>query len=159
MWFATKDCRINKNTPFPLRGCVKIDNLGKKSSLRWKPESREFKSIWKNWIPAFAGMTENRIFRLFTTPSRFVLEIAALSRHGGIARDDWLYWAFRYSIISLPFVPASAELVIGSRHTKAWRGNSIFYEIMNFEDEKWLSMLNLSGQFSTPGDILNGGKF
>jgi len=38
----------------------------RKSSLRWKPESRKFVTIKSHWIPAFAGMTEIVQKRLFT---------------------------------------------------------------------------------------------
>jgi len=47
----------------------------KKSSPRWKTGSRFFVTLWKYWTPAFAGMTENGIFRLFTKPSS--LEVAS----------------------------------------------------------------------------------
>ena len=47
----------------------------KKSSLRWKPESSNSVTNWKNWIPAFAGMTKNGVFRLFTSSSIFVTKI------------------------------------------------------------------------------------
>jgi hypothetical protein len=45
------------------------DNLVKKSRNRHAgldPASRTYRIYW---IPAFAGMTEKRIFRLFTSPS------------------------------------------------------------------------------------------
>jgi hypothetical protein len=43
--------------------------IRKKSSPRWKPGSREYLTHWKYLIPAFAGMTKNEEFRLFTSPS------------------------------------------------------------------------------------------
>jgi len=45
----------------------------KKSSLRWKPGSRQAGTIWYNWIPVFAGMTRNGAFRLFTELSKLKL--------------------------------------------------------------------------------------
>ncbi len=73
----------------------------KKSSFRWKPESRNSVTNWKNWIPAFAGMTKNGVFRLFTSSSILFLNMgfrsipdndvvqcsghiySGFSRHGG----------------------------------------------------------------------------
>jgi hypothetical protein len=50
-----------------------------------EPGSRDFVSLKKYWIPAFAGMTKNTRFGLFMSPSNAIAPIGA----GEVCKSDY----------------------------------------------------------------------
>ena len=76
----------------------------KKSSLRWKPESRNSATNWKNWIPAFAGMTKKGVFRLFTSSS-------TLNREPDIVTYIFLHLSFDIHL-KFELWPLSFEFIL-----------------------------------------------
>jgi len=53
-----------------LIGLLKIDGLVKSRHSDENRSPETLQPIEKNWIPAFAGMTKNGAFRLFTSSSK-----------------------------------------------------------------------------------------
>ena len=82
---------------------------GKKSSFSRRRESRINETHWKDWIPVFKGMTETRIYGLFTRSSKmgkpiFWRESTWTSRHKFILGGSQFFsWRTQYIVVNFPF--------------------------------------------------------